>query len=133
MPSHQPKTGPQSPAHDSRPSRLGLSFSQLLASALAAASAAFGASFLGVAGTIIGAAVASVIATVASAMYSSSLQRTTQAVQTVTQWTRTTSTAPVVDPNAPRPPEETRELPVASQDEHRTIPWSRVAVAAAAV
>src|SRR3954471_2351467 len=106
MPSHEPKTGPQSPDQNSRPPRLGLSMSQLVASALAAASAAFGASYLGVAGTIIGAAVASVIATLATAMYTSSLRRTHEVVQsTVTQWTRTAATAPVVDPDAPSPRE----------------------------
>src|SRR5690349_4909407 len=97
-----------------------VSLSQIVASALAAASAAFGASYLGVAGTIIGAAVASVIATVAGAMYSSSLQRTRDAVQTtVTQWTRTAASAPVVDPGAPEP--------------RRPVPWAKVGVAAAAV
>jgi hypothetical protein len=107
-----------------RPPRLGISLSQLVASALAAASAAFGASYLGVAGTIIGAAVASVIATVAGAMYSSSLQRTRAAVQsTVTLWSRTNAVAPVVDPNAPDP-EPARRQP---------LPWGRLAVAAAAV
>src|SRR4051794_2064898 len=120
MLSPQPKTGLQTPDQNPRQPRLGLSMSQLLASALAAASAAFGASYLGVAGTIIGAAVASVIATVAGAMYSSSLQRTRDAVQTtVTQWTRTAATAPVVDPGAPEP--------------HRPVPWAKVGVAAAAV
>lgn len=106
----------------SRPPRLGISFSQLVASALAAASAAFGASYLGVAGTIIGAAVASVIATVAGAMYSSSLQRARAAVQsTVTLWNPGNAVAPVADPSAPEP--------VARQH----LPWGRLAVAAAAV
>jgi hypothetical protein len=128
MSPHEPTAGPQQ-EQPTRPLRQprkhdGLSLSQLVASALAAASAAFGASFLGVAGTIIGAAVASVIATVASAMYSSSLQRTTEVVQgTVTQWTRTAATAPVVDPAAPEPPDHAR----------RPVPWGRVAVAAVAV
>jgi hypothetical protein len=129
MSPHEPKTGPttrpRSPAHaDDHPEpRLGLSASQLVASALAAASAAFGASFLGVAGTIIGAAVASVIATVASAMYTSSLQRSTEAMRrTATQWTRTTATAPVVDPSAPEP-----------RAPRRPLPWTRISVAAAAV
>src|SRR3954454_5538195 len=124
MSPHEPKPGTQ---HAPRTPRLGLSLSQLVASALAAASAAFGASFLGVAGTIIGAAVASVIATVASAMYASSLARTSEVVQsTVTQWTRTAATAPVVDPGAPEPVEVDRPV-------RRGVPWPRVAVAAAAV
>src|SRR3954447_17238311 len=130
MPSHEPKTGPQIPDQNSRPPRLGLSMSQLMASALAAASAAFGASFLGVAGTIIGAAVASVIATVASAMYASSLSRTSEVVHsTVTQWTRTAATAPVADPRAPEPP----EAEPATTPERRPLPSSPVAAAAAPV
>jgi hypothetical protein len=105
--------------------RFGVSLTQVVGSAVAAAAAAFGASFLGVAGTIIGAAVASVIATVASAMYTTSLMRTRAVVaSTVTQWTRTSQTAPVVDPNAPPP---------SPQPSRRTrTPWARVAVAAAA-
>src|SRR3954449_987794 len=100
MSPHEPKPGTQ---HAPRTPRLGLSLSQLVASALAAASAAFGASYLGVAGTIIGAAVASVIATLASAMYTSSLERTRTVVhgtvtQWGTQWSRTAADAPVVDP-----------------------------------
>jgi hypothetical protein len=103
--------------------RFGLSLTQVVGSAVAAAAAAFGASYLGVAGTIIGAAVGSVIATVASAMYTTSVHRTRQVVRTtVTQWTGTTATAPVVDPNAP---------PI--QPARRRPPWSRVALAAAAV
>jgi hypothetical protein len=133
MSPHEPKSGPP---------RLGLSLSQLVASALAAASAAFGASYLGVAGTIIGAAVASVIATVAGAMYTSSLQRTRHVVRsTVTQWSRTAAVAPVVDPNAPTPqvphhqPDDTRELVIATEPPRavRPLPWARLAVAAAAV
>lgn len=103
--------------------RLGLSVTQVVGSAVAAAAAAFGASYLGVAGTIIGAAVGSVIATVASAMYTTSVHRTRQVVRTtVTQWTGTTATAPVVDPNAP-----------AIEPARRRPPWTRVALAAAAV
>ena len=165
MPAHEPTTGP--PSRRTTGHRLGLTFSQLAGSALAAASAAFGASYLGVGGTIIGAAVASVIATVATAMYTSSLQRTHAAVQsTVTQWTRTAATAPVLDPNLPRPgpaatvvpdpdapepdatepdatdplsqvgPDDTRELAIAPEPgraSYRRLPWTRLAVAAAAV
>jgi hypothetical protein len=105
--------------------RLGLSVSQLVGSAVAAAAAAFGASYLGVAGTIIGAAVASVIATVASAMYTTSVHRTRQVVRTtVTQWTGTAAIAPVVDPGAP---------PAAPAPAERRPPWTRLALAAAAV
>src|SRR3954453_11143760 len=126
MSPHEPKPGTQ---HAPRTPRLGRSLSQLMASALAAASAAFGASFLGVGGTIIGAAVASVIATVASAMYTSSLSRTSEVVHTtVTQWTRTAANAPVADPRAPEPP----EAEPATTPERRPLPWSHVAVAATA-
>lgn len=122
MSPHDSKTAPTN--EPGRQHRLGVSLTQVVGSALAAAAAAFGASFLGVAGTIIGAAVASVIATVASAMYTSSLMRTRAVVaSTVTQWTRTSQTAPVVDPNAPPATEPSRRT--------RT-PWARVAVAAAA-
>jgi len=138
MSPHEPTSGPPSTHPDRSERRLGLSFHQLAASALAAASAAFGASYLGVAGTIIGAAVASVIATVASAMYASSLRRSTEAVRrTATQWTRTAAIAPVVDPNAPRPEaaDDTRELVLAPEPTtpRRPVPWARVSVAAAAV
>ena len=115
------------PSPSDRPrkeTRLGLSVSQLVASALAAASAAFGASYLGVAGTIARAAVASVIATIASAAYATSLKRTHEVVQsTVSQWTRTAATAPVPDPGAPRVETQPSAGPA----------WPRVAVAAAAV
>lgn len=125
MSPHDSKTAPTN--EPGRQHRLGVSLTQVVGSAVAAAAAAFGASFLGVAGTIIGAAVASVIATVASAMYTTSLTRTRAVVaSTVTQWTRTSQAAPVVDPNAPQPPapEPSRRT--------RATPWARVAVAAAA-
>jgi hypothetical protein len=126
MSPHEPKPGPKNDSHP----RTGLSLSQLVASALAAASAAFAASFLGVAGTIVGAAVASVIATVASAMYTDSLNRTKEVVHsTVTQWSRTPASAPVVDPNAPDASEVEPDADAAA----RRMPWTRVAVAAVAV
>ena len=119
----EPTSGPPTVRQDpEEPPRLGITFNQLVGSAVAAAAAAFGASYLGVAGTIIGAAVASVIATVASALYSRSLQRTRAVVQsTVTQWSRTAAFAPVVDPGAPEP------------RERRPLPWARVSLALAAV
>jgi hypothetical protein len=149
MSRHEPKPGPQSTRPSEPEDRFGLSLSQLVASALAAASAAFGASFLGVAGTFIGAAVASVIATLASAMYTSSLQRSSDAVRrTATQWTRTAEIRPVVDPNAPTTspaadrtvfpdpdaPDDTRELDIAPEPfVRRPLPWARISVAAVAV
>jgi hypothetical protein len=59
---------------DRRESSLGLSVTQILGGALAAATSALAASFLGVAGTIIGAVVGSVVATVGSAIYAHSLR-----------------------------------------------------------
>jgi hypothetical protein len=59
---------------DRRESFLGLSVTQILGGALAAATSALAASFLGVAGMIIGAVVGSVVATVGSAIYAQSLR-----------------------------------------------------------
>jgi hypothetical protein len=56
--------------------RLELSLTQIVASALAAMTAAVLASYLGVAGTVIGAAVFSIIGTSGSAIYSHSIRRT---------------------------------------------------------
>ena len=74
--------------------RVGLSGSQVAASALAAVSSAVAASYLGVAGTVIGAGVGSVIATVCTALYQHSLTRTNERIRKVTpatarpRWTR---------------------------------------------
>jgi hypothetical protein len=161
MPRHEPKTGPKStvPSSHDEP-RLGISFTQVVGSALAAASAAFGASYLGVAGTIIGAAVASVIATIGSAMYSASLRRSADAMrQAATQWTQAGTIGPVLDPNAPGSQpvqqreaetggavpdpnapdfvglsDDTRDLVLAPEPgRQRELPWARIALAAAAV
>jgi hypothetical protein len=56
--------------------RLGITPTQVIASALAAVTAAFLGSTLGVAGTVIGAGVASLVSTVGSALYQHSLDRT---------------------------------------------------------
>jgi hypothetical protein len=58
-------------------------FSQVVAGALAAATAAVLGSTLGMAGTVIGAAIASVISTVGGALYLRSLERTRESVLTV--------------------------------------------------
>ena len=58
-----------------------LSVPQLLAGALAAASAAVAASWLGVAGTVTGAVVASVVVTVSSALYSRPIERSSQVIR----------------------------------------------------
>ena len=57
-------------------SGMGLTFPQIAASALAAATAAILGSFMGVLGTIGGAAVASIISTVGSALYQRSREAT---------------------------------------------------------
>lgn len=64
-----------------RKSALDLSIPQLLAGALAAASAAVAASWLGVAGTVLGAVVASVVVSVSSALYKHSLEKSHQVIK----------------------------------------------------
>ncbi len=61
----------------------GIRFSQVLAGALAAITAAVLGSTMGVAGTVIGAGLASVISTVGGALYLRSIQRTGQGVRSV--------------------------------------------------
>jgi hypothetical protein len=58
-------------------------FSQVLAGALAAVTAALLGSTMGVAGTVVGAGLASVISTVGGALYLRSFQRTREGVRTV--------------------------------------------------
>ncbi len=62
-------------------SSTGLTFPQIAASALAAATAAILGSFMGVLGTIGGAAAASIISTVGAALYQRSLERTRDRVK----------------------------------------------------
>ena len=61
----------------------GLSFPQIIAGALAAASAAIASSWLGVAGTVIGAAVVSVVASVGSALYTRPIERSHERLRAV--------------------------------------------------
>jgi hypothetical protein len=68
-------------AHDGRRRWIELSVPQLLAGALAAASAAVAASWLGVAGTVLGAVVASVVVTVSSALYARPIERSSQVIR----------------------------------------------------
>ncbi len=75
-------TSPQA-ANPRKVSRLDLSFTKIMAGALAAMTAAALGSRLSVAGTLIGAAMASVVAAVASALYTASLSHTTDKVRTV--------------------------------------------------
>src|SRR3954468_6332246 len=78
-------TGAMSPANpeakSEKASGTGLTFPQILASALAAATAAILGSFLGVLGTIGGAALASIVSTVGSALYQKSLEATRDRVK----------------------------------------------------
>jgi hypothetical protein len=66
-----------------------IKLSQLIATALAAITAAFLGSRLGVAGTVIGAGVASIVSTVAGALYQHSLDRTSRTVRSRVSQART--------------------------------------------
>jgi hypothetical protein len=68
-------------AHVERKRWIELSVPQLLAGALAAASAAVAASWLGVAGTVLGAVVASIVVTVSSALYARPIERSSQVIR----------------------------------------------------
>jgi hypothetical protein len=61
----------------------GIRFSQVVAGALAAVTAALIGSTMGVAGTVVGAGLASVISTVGGTLYLRSIQRTRESVRTV--------------------------------------------------
>jgi hypothetical protein len=63
--------------------RLGLSTTQVIASALAAISSAVAASYLGVAGTVLGAGFGSIVATISTALYQHSLTRTNERLKRV--------------------------------------------------
>lgn len=107
-------------SHDSP--RFRLSLIQLIASALAAVTAAVAGSFLGVNGTVIGAAIASVLGVVGTAIYSHSLERTGERVRTVVP----SSARWLSDPRVPQP----TPAPVAPR---RTHPLARAGAAAAVV
>jgi hypothetical protein len=114
--------------------RFELSIPQLLAGALAAASAAVAASWLGVAGTVTGAVLASVVVSVSSALYKHSLERSSQVIR------ETLPVLPVVTEryrnaqNAPRTetivdgPRRRRHRTGASPARARRIKWGAVAV-----
>ncbi|WP_163567945.1 hypothetical protein [Fodinicola feengrottensis] len=83
-------TAPHSPDRDDetqpKPSikaRLDLSFTQVIAGALAAVTSAVAASYFGVAGTLIGAGFGSVIITVGTSVYKASLRRTNETLRKV--------------------------------------------------
>ncbi|HEY4024197.1 MAG TPA: hypothetical protein VGM75_36315, partial [Pseudonocardiaceae bacterium] len=77
---HNPET---KPAQQTGKRQGQVRLSQLLATALAAVTAAFLGSRLGVAGTVAGAGVASVVSTIGTALYQNSLERTTRAARKV--------------------------------------------------
>ncbi|WP_018332404.1 hypothetical protein [Actinomycetospora chiangmaiensis] len=81
MPDATTRTSAAEPETTTKASATGLTLPQIIAGALAAATAAILGSFLGVIGTIGGAAAASVISTVGSALYQKSLERTRDAVK----------------------------------------------------
>lgn len=85
--------------------RLQISATQLLASALAAATATVAASYLGVSGTVIGAAIASVLTVTGNAVYGHSLRRTSERVRTAVPKTARwlPPAKPDDDPAAPTP------------------------------
>ena len=128
------RRGPGSPQDDDVPAvaarpvptRVQISAVQVLASSLAAVSAAVVCSFAGVAGTIVGTAVASACATVASALYAHSLQRTRERLRNVPTWHRAATTA------LQRPPEPPEEQPSLAE-RLRALPWRWVALATVGV
>lgn len=96
---------------------LGLKTNQVMAGALAAATAAVLGSTLGVAGTVLGATVASLVTTVGSAVYQRSLERTTEGVRTIRTKVVTRAGSTVVEttpePEEPTPPRGRRLRPAA--------------------
>lgn len=121
------------PSNDS--SRFRVSLVQLVASALAAVTAAVAGSYLGVNGTVIGAAVASVCSVVGTAIYSHSLRRTgdrvRSAVPASARWLPDrTEPMPIPTP-VPVAPQRTRLAP--RQPARRLHPLARVGAAAVIV
>jgi hypothetical protein len=82
------------PSAPEPPARLQVSFTQVVATALAAITATIVASFFGVAGTVIGAAISSVMSVVGTAVYSHSLRKTRERMREV---------VPVAVRRVPRP------------------------------
>lgn len=123
-----PNTKPPNPDPDTEsraePTRLSLSFTQVLASVLAAVSASIAASVFGVAGTVIGAALGSAISVVGGAVYAQSLERSRQAVRLtvgVAAARRQGGRAPVArrDPDSPDNPAGSPGSPAPSGRRHR--------------
>ena len=132
-------TAPVTP-EEARESALGLSATQIAASALAAVSSAVLGSWLGVTGTLLGAAFGSVVGTVGSATYTYTLSRGGQVVRSALPLGRdrlADRTSPA-DPNRLLPSEpaaaQTRVLAAAAgQPWYRALPWPRIALGAATV
>jgi hypothetical protein len=122
-----PRPQPTPAPADQKPKlkdRLDLSFSQVIAGAMAAVTSAVAASYFGVAGTLLGAAVGSIIATVGTSIYKASLRKTNEKLRKVipvqalsqlkvvphpTDSTRPAPPAPspIKGAGAPRPADET--------------------------
>ena len=117
--------------------RLGITPTQVIASALAAITAAFLGSTLGVAGTVIGAGIASLVSTVGSAIYQHSLDRTGTTLRSrVTALRGTSPDSPgtlagfkgVLEPGFDGDDEPTRQLrPAAAPVRRRRPRWAVVA------
>ena len=105
------RIGPTVELEEDKPG-FSLSLPQVLASSLAAASAAVVASFFGVAGTVAGTALFSVVATVSTAVYQHAAQRTADRLAHVGPLLRRPDRSGVAAPS---------------------LPWRRIARAAAAV
>ncbi len=117
-------------SHD-RPT-IQLSGPQILAGALAAASAAVVSSWMGVAGTVLGAVVVSLVASIGAALYTPSLERSTQKLR---------ETLPVIPVKPVRSAEERPTAVLTSVDSPTPAPevgrssrsqWRTVVVSAAA-
>jgi hypothetical protein len=125
-------TQPQPAPPRARRGRLGLSATQLIASALAAITATIAASYLGVSGTVVGAAVASVLTAIGNAVYGHSLRSTGNRVREVVPAAarfgpRAVPTAPVLPAAGPRVRPDLRPT------DEPVHPWRRYAFGAAAV
>jgi hypothetical protein len=110
-------------ADDEPKEQFHLSFAQILASCLAAVSAAVLCSLFGVAGTIIGTAIFSLIATVGSALYTHSLNRTRARLR---RMHRAGAASPPVA-------EVLRTALRQRRESLRQIPWRVVGIGSAAV
>jgi hypothetical protein len=125
------------PTNDSP--RFRISLIQVVASALAAVTAAVAGSYLGVNGTVIGAAVASVLSVAGTAIYSHSLQRTGDRVRSVVpvsaRWIpeRTAQLPPVSPPNDGTVVTDRTPRPPTSPPVRRVHPVARLAAASVLV